>query len=192
MKPGQSLNRQMLNDMPRRLRRISNMKYLTDTSSRRLRRGKTKSIGKGVGDSMTAKEYLQQVEKLDLLIQNKLAEKRQWLEVALGITAHLGGERVQTSGSKSKMAEAVEKCIDVEREISALIDRLIDTKSEIVTVIELVENPTEYDVLHKRYIQKMSLLQIADRYGKEYSWATTTHGRALKSVQDILDKKLSK
>jgi hypothetical protein len=141
---------------------------------------------------MTAKEYLQQAEKLDLLIQNKLAEKRQWLEVALGITAHLGGERVQTSGSKSKMAEAVEKCIDVEREISALIDRLIDTKSEIVTVIELVENPTEYDVLHKRYIQKMSLLQIADRYGKEYSWATTTHGRALKSVQDILDKKLSK
>lgn len=140
---------------------------------------------------MTAKEYLQQAEKLDLLIQNKLAEKRQWLEVALGITAHLGGERVQTSGSKSKMAEAVEKCIDVEREISALIDRLIDTKSEIVTVIELVENPTEYDVLHKRYIQKMSLLQIADRYGKEYSWATTTHGRALKSVQDILDKKLS-
>lgn len=141
---------------------------------------------------MTAKEYLQQAEKLDLLIQNKLAEKRQWLEVALGITAHLGGERVQTSGSKSKMAEAVEKCIDVEREISALIDRLIDTKSEIVTVIELVENPTEYDVLHKRYIQKMSLLQIADRYGKEYSWATTTHGRALKSVQEILDKKLSK
>lgn len=138
---------------------------------------------------MTAKEYLQQVEKLDLLIQNKLAEKQQWLEVALGITAHLGGERVQTSGSKSKMAEAVEKCIDVEREISALIDRMIDTKDEIISVIEGVENPTEYDVLHKRYIQKMSLQQIADRYGKEYSWATTTHGRALKSVQDVLDKK---
>lgn len=139
---------------------------------------------------MTAKEYLQQVEKLDLLIQNKLAEKQQWLEVALGITAHLGGERVQTSGSKSKMAEAVEKCIDVEREISALIDRMIDTKDEIISVIEGVENPTEYDVLHKRYIQKMSLQQIADRYGKEYSWATTTHGRALKSVQDILDKNI--
>lgn len=138
---------------------------------------------------MTAKEYLQQVEKLDLLIQNKLAEKQQWLEVALGITAHLGGERVQTSGSKSKMAEAVEKCIDVEREISALIDRMIDTKDEIISVIEGVENPTEYDVLHKRYIQKMTLQMIADRYGKEYSWATTTHGRALKSVQDILDKK---
>lgn len=138
---------------------------------------------------MTAKEYLQQVEKLDLLIQNKLAEKQQWLEVALDITAHLGGERVQTSGSKSKMAEAVEKCIDVEREISALIDRMIDTKDEIISVIEGVENPTEYDVLHKRYIQKMSLQQIADRYGKEYSWATTTHGRALKSAQDVLDKK---
>jgi hypothetical protein len=40
-----------------------------------------------------------------------------------------------------------------------------------------------------RYIQFKSLQEIADHYGKEYGWATTTHGRALKSVQDILDKK---
>lgn len=136
---------------------------------------------------MDAKSYLKQVEKLDALIQNKLIEREQWMDVALSITAGVGGDKVQSSGVKSKMAEAVERCVDMEAEINSLVDRLIDVKKEVVATIERVENPTEYNVLHMRYIQKMDLLDIADRYGKEYTWATTTHGRALKSVQEILD-----
>lgn len=136
---------------------------------------------------MNAKEYLNRVIKLDMTIQNKLIEKAQWMDVALSITAGIGGERVQSSGVKSKMAEAVEKCVDMEAEINDLVDRLIDTKREIVATIEQVENPTEYNLLHMRYIQKMELKDIAERYDKEYTWATTCHGRALKSVQEILD-----
>jgi hypothetical protein len=138
---------------------------------------------------MDAKSYLKQVEKLDALIQNKLIEREQWMDVALSITAGVGGDRVQSSGVKSKMAEAVERCVDMEAEINGLVDRLIDVKKEVVATIEQVENPTEYNLLHMRYIQKMDLQEIADRYGKEYTWATTTHGRALKSVQEILDEK---
>jgi ribosome-associated translation inhibitor RaiA len=137
---------------------------------------------------MDAKRYLQQVIKLDAQIQNKLIEKAQWMDVALSITAGVGGDRVQSSGVKSKMAEAVDKCVDMEAEINSLVDRLIEAKREVISTIERVENPTEYNVLHMRYIQKMDLLEIADRYDREYSWATTTHGRALKSVQNILDK----
>lgn len=109
------------------------------------------------------------------------------MDIALGVTAILNSDRVQTSGRKSKMAEAVEKCVDMEAEIDSLIDRLIETKKDVVATIEQVENPVEYDVLHKRYIQKIGLQGIADAYGMEYSWATTTHGRAVKSVQEILD-----
>lgn len=138
---------------------------------------------------MDAKCFLRQAEKLDARIKNKLIEQQQWRDIALGITANMDGERVQSSGAKSKMAEAVDKCVDMEAEINSLIDELIDIKKEVVAIIEQVENPTEYDVLHKRYIQKMQLQDIADDYGREYGWATTTHGRALKSVQDILDKK---
>ena len=136
---------------------------------------------------MIAKDYLIQVVKLDTMIQNKLIEKAQWMDIALGITAHMDGDRVQSSGAKSRMAEAVEKCVDMEAEINSLIDRLIDTKKDVIATIEAVENPTEYDVLHKRYIQQMDLQDIADAYDKEYGWATTVHGRALKNVQDLLD-----
>jgi hypothetical protein len=136
-----------------------------------------------------AQDFLRQVRKLDLQIQNKLIEKQQWRDVALGITANMDGERVQSSGAKSKMADAINKCIDVEAEIDCLVDKLIEVKKEVIQTIELLDSPTEYDVLHRRYIQFLSLQEIADHYRKDYGWATTTHGRALKSLQSILERK---
>jgi hypothetical protein len=138
---------------------------------------------------LKAQEFLRQVRKLDLQITNKLIEKQQWKDIALGITANMDGERVQSSGGKSKMANAVEKCVDMEAEIDGLVDKLIDVKKEVIHTIEQLDSPTEYDVLHRRYIQFLSLQEIADHYRKDYGWATTTHGRALKSLQEILDKK---
>lgn len=139
---------------------------------------------------MEAKDYLKQVEKLDVRIKNKLIEQQQWKEIALGITANMDGERVQSSSnSKSKMADAVIKCVDMETEINRLIDELIDTKKEVIQTIEMLDSATEYNVLHKRYIQFLSLQDIADSYGRDYGWATTTHGRALKSVQELLERK---
>lgn len=138
---------------------------------------------------MKAQDFLRQVRKLDLQITNKLIEKQQWRDIALGITANMDGERVQSSGGKSKMADAVEKLVDAETEIDSLVDKLIDVKKEVIQAIEQLDSPTEYDVLHRRYIQFLSLQDIADHYRKDYGWATTTHGRALKSLQEILDKK---
>lgn len=138
---------------------------------------------------MEAKDFLKQVKRLDTRIRNKLIEQQQWRDIALGITANMEGERVQSSGAKTKMADAVERCVDMEAEIDSLVDELVDTKKEVIQTIEQLRSTTEYNVLHMRYIQFKSLQEIADHYGKEYGWATTTHGRALKSVQDILDKK---
>ena len=138
---------------------------------------------------MEAKDFLRQVEKLDLQIKNKLIEQQQWRDIALGITASMEADRVQSSGARSKMADAVERCVDMEAEIDGLIDTLIDTKKEVIQTIERLDSATEYNVLHMRYIQGLDLQEIADHYGKEYGWATTTHGRALKGVQAILDAK---
>lgn len=136
---------------------------------------------------MDAKEFLREVRKIDLEIRNKLVEKQQWKDLALRITAAMEGERVRTSGSPSKMADAIDRCVDVEAEIDALVDRLVQTKKQVVQIIEGLDSPIEYDVLHRRYIQFLSLQEIADHYGRDYGWATTTHGRAVKNVQGILD-----
>ena len=135
-----------------------------------------------------AKSYLQQVEMLDAMITNKLIERKKWEEIALGITASIGGDRVQSSGSQSRMADAVVKCVDMEREIDELIDKLINAKKKVIETIEKLHSPTEYKILHLRYIQYVSLTEIADILKREYTWVTTTHGRALKNVQNILDR----
>ena len=138
---------------------------------------------------MNAKDFLKQLRKLDIMISNKLAEKDQWKAVALGITAQMGGERVQSSGSQQKMADAVNRYVDIEKEIDEYIDRLIDAKKDVINVIEQLD-ATQYDVLHKRYIQDMSFDEIGYACGgKTKSWATTTHGHALKNVQLILDER---
>ena len=134
-----------------------------------------------------AQLYLAQVEKIDAIIQNKLVEQRQWKDIALGITANMGGERVQSSGSQSKMADAIEKCVDMETEIDGLIDKLIETKKEVIHTIEQLDSPTEYRLLHDRYIKFKTLQDIADQYDREYGWVTTTHGRAIANVQRILE-----
>jgi DNA-directed RNA polymerase specialized sigma24 family protein len=126
---------------------------------------------------------------LDLLIRNKLIEKQQWKDIALGITANMDGERVQSSGAKAKMADAVVKCVDMEAEIDSLIDKLIETKKDVIQTIEQLSSPLQYNVLHMHYIQFMTLQDIADKYGMSYDWAKQAHKRALKNVQKIRERK---
>lgn len=140
---------------------------------------------------MDAKQFLRQLKKLDKMIENKLAEKARWKAIATGTTAQMGGEKVQSSGSQQKMADAVCRYVDIEKEIDEQIDILIDTRQDVINVIERL-NTTEYDILHKMYVQYMSLYDVADIYNKSYSWATTVHGRALKNVQAILDQRKGK
>lgn len=133
--------------------------------------------------------YLEQVEKLDAMAKNKLIEQRQWREIAQGITANMECERVRSNGSQSKMESAIIKCVDMEAELDSAVNILAAKKTEVIQTIEQLCSATEYNVLHMRYIQGKTLQEIADHYGYEYTWATTTHGRALKNVQEILNKK---
>lgn len=146
---------------------------------------------------MKAKEYLLQVSKIDKLITNKLIEKEQWRSIATGTTASSDGERVQSSGSQQKMADAVHKMLEIEEEINRYIDKLIDTKLDVVHTIEQLPH-TEYDICHKMYIgifeegsntTYLNCYEVADLYNKSYSWSKKVHGRALKKIQAIIDNK---
>lgn len=137
---------------------------------------------------MKAKEYLRQLEKLDKLIENKLAEKEQWKAIATSTTQQLTPDKVQSTSNPHKMADAIHKIIEIEAEIDAYIDRLVDTKREVISTIERL-NPTEYDLLHKVYVQYFTFEEVAMRKDKSYSWVTTVHGRALKNLQGYLDER---
>ena len=84
-----------------------------------------------------AKKFLGQIEDLDCKITNKLAEIEQWKSIALGTTVQLS-ERVQSSGSKEKMANAIDRYVDIEKEINKYIDELVDKRKEVIGVIGII------------------------------------------------------
>lgn len=151
---------------------------------------------------MRAKTFLLQVRKLDKLIENKLAEQAQWQAVATSTTGSYGsdtGVRVQSSGNQQKMESAIVRYMEMDAEADREIARLIDIKRDVISVIEMLDS-VQYDILHKMYIgviveydqrhpriEYKTLPDIADIYGKSYSWAKEKHGKALKNVQRILD-----
>lgn len=137
---------------------------------------------------MDAKDFLRQLKKLDCMIENKLVEKQQWKAIAMGTTAQMGGERVQASSSQQKMADAVGRYMDIEREVDECIDRLVDTKKDVISVIEQLET-SQYDILHKKYVQYLTFDEIAAIKNKSTSSITSIHGIALKNVQKILDER---
>lgn len=138
--------------------------------------------------AMNAKDYLLTIRKMDKLIENKLAEVHRWKEIANNTTVNMSGERVQSSGNNDSIANAICTYMDLEREITRNIDELIDKKKDVISVIEQL-SATQYDVLHKIYVQNYTLQDVASLYQRDYGWATTTHGRALKNVQTILNKR---
>lgn len=136
---------------------------------------------------LSAKEYLMQLKKIDTVINNKLIELTRWKDVALSITPNIGGERVQSSSNQQRMACAIEKYVDIDKEINNRIDELYNTKQEILDVIEQLPE-VEYDVLHKIYVQDKTLYEVSSERGIAYSSVTAIHARALKLVDDILSR----
>ena len=87
------------------------------------------------------------------------------------------------------MADALNKCIDMEAEIDRAVDNLIDQKREAVSILERLDNPYYYRLLHARYIQYIPLKDIAAKWETEYTNITSAHGRALDCVQKIIEGK---
>lgn len=137
---------------------------------------------------MNAQEYLKQLKKLNMMIVNKQIEIQQWKTIASGTTAFSEGERVQSSGNQQKMEKAVAEYVDIEESMKAELTEFVKTKQEIISVIQML-SPVHYDLLHMIYVQFLTFDDVADKYDKSYSWATTVHGRALKQVQKILDER---
>lgn len=136
---------------------------------------------------MNAFEFLNELKKIDAMIKNKEIEIEQWKSVATSSTVQSEGERVQSSGSKQKMADAVIELVDIASEVEAEKCRLIQKKREIIRVIEQLP-ATQYDLIHKIYVQFFTLAQVADMELKSYSWAKNVHRKGLSNVQKILDE----
>ena len=97
-------------------------------------------------NAMTAKEYLSRAYRLDARINAKLEQVMSLRELACKATSTLTD--VPPSGTRNvhKMEDVIVKIIELENEVNADIDTLVDIKRKIVEIIKAVKNP-EYQTL---------------------------------------------
>ena len=134
---------------------------------------------------MKAKEYLQQLQRLDTMINQKIKELGD-----LRLMSHsVGGidyskERVQSSPSgDAPFVKPVLRMIELEQEINAEIDRFVDEKHEIINQIQALQNPKHIDILYKHYVEFKRLEIVAVEMNFTYQYIVELHGTALKEFQ---------
>lgn len=132
---------------------------------------------------MDTKTYLQQISRLDRMINNKLSEISQLRELEMSVSAVKNEERVQTTPNFDKIGTAYCKIEEMEEKLDKLIDEYVDKKNLIISQIDGIENETYYEILFARYIEKKTFEKIADEMTYSFRNVTRLHGRALQEFE---------
>ena len=132
---------------------------------------------------MDTKTYLQQISRLDRMINNKLSEISQLRELAMSVSSVKNEERVQNTPNFDKIGTAYCKIEEMEEKLDKLIDEYVDKKNLIISQIDGIENETYYEILFARYIEKKTFEKIADEMTYSFRNVTRLHGRALQEFE---------
>ena len=139
---------------------------------------------------MTAKEYLNQAYRLDQRIRSKQEQISALNDLATSCSASMTGMPRNPNKGGSRMADAVCKIIDLENEIAADMEKLVQLKAEIIATIKAVDCIEYRLILEKRYISGKSWPEIAVDLGYKMRHLYKLHDEALADIK-IPEKYLS-
>ena len=136
---------------------------------------------------MTAKEYLSQAYWLNQRIDRKLAQVSRLKHMATQATGRFQAERLSGTGRHSPMESCLVEVIDLEYEINADIDRLVDLKCELAACILELEDCSQKRVLELRYLGGLTCEEIA-KLMRDYDVQRIfqVHGKALQQIEQVL------
>ena len=139
---------------------------------------------------MTAKEYLQQIKRLDTRINLDLRELQHWRDLSSRISSvNFNATGSSTRGIEPPFVKCLDKIMELEEKINAEIDKLIDLKSEILNSIHSLENEDYQSVLEMRYISGFAWGRIANEMHYSVRWIYKLHDAAIAELQNNLENK---
>lgn len=130
---------------------------------------------------MTIKTYLNQARTLDKQIDSKLEQVERLRSLAERTTTTLSFDPKGQSET-NRTEYCVMKVLELEKEINADIDKLIDIKADIRNRIGRVESDKQRILLEQRYLCGKTWEQIADNMEVEPRTVYRIHGYALREV----------
>jgi seryl-tRNA synthetase len=110
---------------------------------------------------MGAVEFLSQAYHIDLRIQSKLEQLESLNSLATKASTAYGNEPVSGSRDVQRREAVICKIVDLQNDINADIDSLVDIKREVRRMIESVPSVDGKTVLEMRYINYKKWEEIA-------------------------------
>ena len=131
---------------------------------------------------MTAKEYLSQAASLDREISRKI-DRLGDLEALITKTTSVLSAMPGGRNDERTFENRMEKYLLLRDEINADIDRLIDLKQEIHSVIDRLDSEDERMVLEEHFLKGKKYEEIAGQL--HYNWNTVSKicSRGLKKIK---------
>ena len=132
---------------------------------------------------MTAKEYLNQAYWLDRRINSKLEQLSALNDMVTKTTSIMSDDVVSQTRNVHRMQDVIAKIIDMQVEINADIERLVDLKQDIMQIVKTVEDPELQTLLELRYLCFKSWQDIAYSMHCTESNVFKIHSKALQAVK---------
>ena len=137
---------------------------------------------------MNTKTYLNQISRLDKMIQNKLSEIYRLKTIACSVTVSTDKEAVDVSSDKDKLGSTVTKIVDLEKDTDRLVDEFMRKRNHIISQIDSMENTDYYHVLSMRYVNQNTFEEIAQATNWSIRKIFTIQGRALQEFERLYGK----
>ena len=136
---------------------------------------------------MTTKQYLGQLVNIDRRIKDQMSEYEKWISIATSTGSNSGNtDRVMSSGSQDKMADAVVKAIDYSIESNENAILLTNLKHTITNQICGIKNEQFYNVLFSHFVDGEKIDEI--KLGK-YDYSYKQKRRILLDAMDEFERK---
>ena len=131
---------------------------------------------------MTAKQYLKQARYLDERINTKITQVSSLHDLATKATSTLSDMPGGSTRNTHRMEDIIIKILMLENEINTDIDRLVDLKNEILSVLNRIDDAECRLLLEKRYLNWESWEDIAAELCVSTPSVYRLHEKALKKV----------
>lgn len=133
---------------------------------------------------LSAREYLKQLEVLDMQINEDLIELSDLKDSAMSTGGiDYSRERVQTSAVGDRLCSDVARYTDFDEHINTEVDRFVDAKRQIIREIRELRDKNYIQVLTKIYVQFKTVKTASQEMRKSYNHVVNLHSKALKEFE---------